>query len=479
MYEVIAVTIYFFAVLGVVLWSSKTVKSSADFIIGNRSLNSWLTAMAAHASDMSSWMFMGYPAMIFSAGLINIWIAIGLLICMWLNWRLLAPKMRVATEQLGSITLASFFEHRLQDSSGILRILSAVFCFGFYTIYVCAGFVGLGMLTESLFGIGYSWGLLFGLILVVSYVSLGGFIALAWLDLIQGIFLLSVIMIVPFVVGMEMGGWSSILEAASAKNISLSILPEFSAVGIMGMISLGLGWGLGYFGQPHIITKFMGIKNVSGIKKSSRIGMSWMLLALLAATGAGLVGIKFFENGLAQPELVFIEMVKQSFHPLLVGFILCAVIAATINVMCSQILVISSTITEDVYKRLFVKEPSSKKLLQVSRIGVLGVTIGAFIIAYAKISSIYLLVLYAWSGLGSSFGPLVLLCLYSKQINRYGAYAGIIVGGSVAAVWPMVQPKIGLPIDAMIPGFSLSFLSILVVSWATKRFESKVIANPQ
>jgi len=468
-YEFAALLSYFLVILGIGVWSSRKVHSSADFILGSRSMNYWLTAMAAHASDMSSWLFMGYPAVIFGGGLLLSWVAVGLLICMWFNWQVVAPKIRVLTERLECSTFSSFFAKRLKDDSGVVCLLSAFFCIIFYSVYVCAGLVGLGILAESLFGIDYIWGISFGVVIVVVYVSLGGYIALAWLDLVQGIFLLSIILFVPVYITMQLGGWKVIEAQILQKQLSLSMVPTLDLAGILGVISMSFGWGLGYFGQPHIITKFMGIQHVAEIRKSQYVGMSWMLLSLVGATAVGLVGIAFFTNGLAHPETVFIEMVKETFHPFLVGLILCAVIASTINVMSSQMLVLCSTITEDIYKKFINQQASSKRLLFVSRLGIFCVAVVAFIIAYAKVGSIFKLVLYAWSGLGSSFGPLILLSLYSKSVNKYGACCGILIGGIIAAVWPLFDDMLTIKIDAMVPGFLIGLLTIQVVSMITNK----------
>ncbi|NDD59191.1 MAG: sodium/proline symporter, partial [Chlamydiae bacterium] len=284
----------------------------------------------------------------------------------------------------------------------------------------------------------------------------------------QGIFLMLVIIFVPFYILPKIGSWESIFSVMKQKNLSISMLPNFSSkTGIIILLEI-LGWGLGYFGQPHIVTKFMGIKNVHEISKSRTIGMTWMFISLTAATLVGLVGIGFFQGQLADPEQVFIEMVKQTFPPFLIGLILCAVLAATINAMSSQVLVLSSSLTEDFYKRIFHKTASSKELLIVSRIGVVVVAVVAFLIAYGKISTIYSLVLYAWSGLGAAFGPLLLLSLYSKSINKFGAWAGILLGGGISAVWPYINRFIHQEIPLIVPAFFISFIAILVVSHLTQ-----------
>lgn len=455
--EILALVCYFSIIIAIGFFSYSKRMNASDFIMGNRSLSSWLTALAAHGSDMSSWLFMGYPALIFTKGLMGIWVAIGLSLCMLLNWKLIAPKIRAATEETKSLTLSSFFEKRFQDSSGSVRLSSAFICFFFYTIYISAGLVGMGLLTESLFGIDYRLGIACGFLIVIPYVFIGGFVTLARIDLFQGIFLLAMILLVPLSQIGKIGGLSSIAAAAPASHFML--WPDYSAANLLKIVSMCLGWGLGYFGQPAIVTKFMGIRKVSDIKKSQRIGMSWMVLSMGAATLVGLVALPLFKGGIANPEMIFVEMVKGSFPAFMIGFILCAVLAASLNVMSSQLLAVSSIFTEDLYKRRF-----KMTSLWAPRLSILVVALFAFIVAYFKISSIYSLVYYAWSGLGASFGPLLLFALYSKQTNRYGALAGIFVGAVTVAVWPSFNQTF----ESMLPAFVLSSLAIWIVSYATR-----------
>lgn len=463
----LALILYFTALTCLVFWSSKKVKSSSDFIIGNRGLNYWLTAMAAHASDMSSWLFMGYPALIFAGGLFNSWVAIGLIACMLINWQFVATKFRTLTGNWNCSTFSSFLHCRYEDKSGLLQLFSAFFCFIFYVVYMCAGLTGLGILGQSLFGISYEVSILLGAAVVVTYVILGGFVTLAWIDLAQGLFLLGVLCIVPFVIINREGGTEAILNQLSSMGTSLTLMPEniFQTISLLTMF---FGWGLGYFGQPHIITKFMGIRHPEEITKSRNVGMAWMVIMLATATLVGLVGVAFFKDGLADPQMVFVEMIKSTFHPFAVGLILCAILAATINVMSSQLLILSSIMTEDVYKRIF-KNHTSKHLLYVSRISVLIAALFALIIAYQQIGSIYHLVQYAWSGLGASFGALILVALYSNKVNKYGALAAIIVGGLTAALWPYANDLLPIKIDSLIPGFVLSLASTFIVSALTNK----------
>ncbi len=465
---ILALLLYFITLTGLVFWSSKKVKSASDFIIGNRSLNYWLTAMAAHASDMSSWLFMGYPALIFVGGFFNSWVAIGLVVCMWFNWQWVAKKFRDLTGCWNCNTFSSFLNRRYEDHSGVLQIFSAIFCFVFYVVYVCAHLTGLGILGQTLLGISYPTAILIGTVVVVTYVILGGFITLAWIDLVQGIFLMAVLCIVPFILIAKGGGTEHFIQELSSNAVNLTLIPS-NKIEIFSILTMFFGWGLGYFGQPHIITKFMGIKDPEEISKSRNVGMSWMLLMMAAATLVGLVGTIYFKEGLSDPQVIFIEMVKETFHPFAVGLILCAILAATINVMSSQLLILSSILTEDITQR-FYKNIKQKNLLIISRFFVVIPALFALSIAYQKVSSIYDLVHYAWSGLGASFGVLILVALYSNKINKYGAMASIVTGGLTAAIWPYANPLLfSIEIDSLIPGFIFSFCSAYFVSQLTNK----------
>jgi sodium/proline symporter len=466
-----AIALYFSILLAIGLLSYKKHASSTDFILGGRSLNYYVTALSAHASDMSSWLLMAYPAVIMTQGLFQAWTAIGLIVFMYLNWHFIAPKIRIATEHHDSLTLSSYFESRFKDTSGIIRMLSAIMAFVFFTIYISAGLVSLGLLFESLFSISYTTGIVIGIAIAIIYPMIGGYVTLAWTDLFQGLFLLAMIVLVPFESFYKIDGWSSIKEAAMLKDISLSLLPDMSIPSILGALFLAAGWGLGYFGQPHIITKFMGIHNVKEMHKSKNIGIGWLVVTLFAATCIGLIGIAYFKTPLDDSELSFVNMVKDLFSPFIASFVLCAILAAVVSVMDAQILVLTSHITEDFYKKIFRKNAEHKELVLVARIGILVASFIAFVIAFFQISSIYKLVFFAWTGLGCSFGPLVILSLFSDKINKYGAIVGILFGGSVALIWPYFNTFFSIDIPAMIPGFLLSLLVIYVVSTATKNIK--------
>ena len=468
-FQVIAAFIVYFSLLLTMgLIFHKKQRTSSDYILGNRSLSFWLVALSAHASDMSAWLFMAFPMSIFVLGLSQAWIALGLLIGMFLNWQLVAPRLRSMTEAYNCYTLSSFFEKRFNDKSGIIRVISALVMVIFLTHYLSAGLIAMGNLFESLFRLDYYIGLSIAMLVVVIYTYVGGFTTVAWTDLFQGIFLLIMILLVPIMAYLKIDGWSQITETAQKQGISLSLAPEEGFDGFFTISSLALGWGLGYFGMPHIITKFMGIKHVSELHKSKWLGMSWQLIALTAAAFVGLVGIAYFPNGLEKPELVFVEMVKDLFHPFLGGFILCAIIAANLSTMDSQILVCGSMMSEDLYVPLHRTLPSDRKILWFSKLSVVFISFIALLLAFNRSTTVLDTVLYSWSGLGSAFGPLVLMSLFSKRVNRYGAMAGIIVGTLVSMIWPSLNPILTrYEVLPMIPGFFLSGISIYLVSLLT------------
>jgi SSS family solute:Na+ symporter len=337
------------------------------------------------------------------------------------------------------------------------------------THYLAAGLIAMGLLLENVFALDYYFGISIATFVALTYTFMGGYVTVAWMDLFQGLLLIFVIVLVPILAYVNLPADATVSAAAAANNIPMSLVPDYSAQWIITTFSLAFGWGVGYFGMPHILTKFMGINNPSHMHKAKYLGISWQFIALGAATAVGLIGIAFFPEGLANPQLVFVEMVKILFHPLFAGFILCGFIAANMSTMDSQILVCASVISEDLYKFFGGQGASSRQLLRISRLGVVGISLFALGIAYQRqTATIIDTVLYSWAGLGCTFGPLVLMALFSERANRYGAVAGVAIGGLFAAVWPTLNPFI-LPYDipATVPGFCLSLLTIWSVSLAT------------
>lgn len=467
----------YFAILGIIgFFAYQHSKQTGDFVLGSRSLSYWVTALAAHASDMSGWLFMAFPAAVYAHGLIEAWTAVGLVFFMYLNWKFVAPKLRSITEKYKTSTLSSFFEKHFNDSTGSIRIVSALFCLLFFTFYISANFVVLGHLFESIFNLSYVTGIAIGS-LVIFYVLLGGFVSIAWVDFFQGMFLLCMIVLVPLVAFFSTSSVQAIEVAAAAKKVSLNLFPHTFAY-FLETLLLAFGWGLGYFGQPHIITKFMGIKRIDEMKKAQYIGLLWQSITLIAAIFVGMIGLSFFAGGIANSELMFVVMTKQLFPAFIAGLILCAILASAINVIGAQVLVSASVIAEDFYKRFLVNRtkdiregvggngPRDSNITVVSRISVAVICVLALVFAYFnQQKSIYDLVYYAWAGLGCSFGPLVLLSLHSNMRNKQAALWGIVTGGLTAGLWPLLNSSV----PAMIPGFAISLACIFVVGKITNK----------
>lgn len=461
--------LYFSILVLVGIFSRQKNATAKDFNLGNRQLNFWVTAISAHADDMSSWLFIAYPMAIFIAGGSKIWIGIGLVLGMYSSWTAIAPRLRRATEKYDSYTLATFFERRFNDKTGIIRLISAAMILFFMTYYISAGLVATGRLFETLFHIDYYIGITTAIMIMLSYMYVGGFVSVAWTDFAQGIFLLIALAVVPIIAFFHIDKIGDIFASAQAKGISLSILPELSFTSFFSILSLTAGWGLGYFGQPHILTKFMAIKNPDDLKKSKYLGIAWQITVLLAASAVAYIGFAFFPNGLEKPEMIFVEMTRSVFTPFAVVFTICGIFAANMSTMDSQILVCATTLSEDFYRRVIKKNASSKEVLWASRIGVLFFSGLAFFLAYGQSKTIMSIVEYAWSGLGGSFGPVLIVALYSKINSPYAAIVGISVGGFTAAVWPTLNPLItDIAIVPLFPAFLCSLGAIFTVSRLTR-----------
>lgn len=460
---VTAFIIYFCALtlIGLaVTWHNKA--TSSEFMLGNRSINYWVTAVATQATDMGSYLFLAVPAAVYMYGISTTWMPIGLVIGMYLNWQYIAPRLRMATEQYQSITLSSFFEKRFEDNSGMIRLISALMTLLFFTFYIASGLVGLGLLFKAGFNVDYQHGILMALTCAAAYTLIGGFIAVAWCDFFQGMFLLAMIVLVPTVAYLKLGSWSMISDAFYQKGLSFSLASSWCD--LRNGLLLACGWGLGYFGQPHILVNFMAIDDVTKIKYAKRIGITWQIIVLLAAVFVGIIGVAYYPN-LENKELIFILMSKDLFPSLITGFALCGILAATLSTMDSHILISGSVIAEDLYAQWFKRDASSKELIFVSRLAALFVSGIALYIAWEESQTVMSLVTYAWSGLGSSFGPLVIGALYGKNINRYGALASIFCGGLTAALWPSLN--LWIPDLPLIPGFIAGCLALYLISALT------------
>jgi len=461
-----SVVFYMVMMLAIGYYSYKRTTNLSDYMIGGRTLGPAVTALSAGASDMSGWLMMGLPGAMFASGISSGWIVVGLTVGAYFNWLYVAPRLRSYTEiASNSITIPSFLGHRFHDTSHVIRLVSALVIIIFFTFYVSSGLVSGAVLFNTTFGIGYHTGLWLILLVIVGYTLIGGFLAVSFTDFVQGLIMVTALIMVPVVTLWHSGGLGSSFTTIQA--IDPALLDIFTGTSVIGIISL-LAWGLGYFGQPHIIVRFMAISSVSEIKKSRRIGMSWMIFSEVGAMLTGLVGLAYFAThgpALADPETVFIELGKILFHPIVTGLLISAILAAIMSTISSQLLVTSSSLTEDIYRILFRREAKDKELVFVSRLCVLLVALLATYLAWTQNDTILNLVGYAWAGFGSAFGPVILLSLYWKRMNKWGALAGMIMGSATVILWEQF-PAFDAVYE-MIPGFIVGLLSILIISLLT------------
>lgn len=472
-YEAISIGLYMLLMIAIGIYSfRKSTATSEEFLIGGRKLGPAVTALSAGAADMSGWLLMGLPGAMYFTGLSSAWIAIGLTTGAYLNYVLVAPRLRIYTEVAqNAITLPVFFENRYKDKQHILKITSSIFILIFFTLYTSAGMVSGGKLFESAFGLDYLTGVLTTSLVVVLYTFLGGFLAVSLTDFIQGTIMVLALLIVPAVAIFEIGGVSDTISIIQSKGGDY--LNLFTGTSVVGILSL-LAWGLGYFGQPHILVRFMAIDKPKDLIKAKKIGISWMILTVLGALSIGLVGIAYliqFDNATMQifdasnreAETIFIYFARGLFHPLIGGFLLSAILAAVMSTISSQLLVTSSSLTEDIYKAFVKPKASSKDLLIASRVSVLVVAAVALLLSLQPRDSILNLVGNAWAGFGAAFGPLILLSLLYKKSSKAGALSGMLVGGLTVLIWIYFDHPFKKWYE-LIPGFILSFVTHIVVS---------------
>jgi sodium/proline symporter len=442
----------------------------SDFILGGRSLNSWVTALAAQASDMSGWLLMGLPGLAYLAGFEAVWMVAGLLAGTYLNWKLVAQRLREATEKLNdALTLPDYFERRFNDDTRLLRLIAGAFVLFFFALYTSSGFVAAGKLFETLFGIPYLWAMLLGGGSIVAYTFFGGFLAISWADVMQGSLMFFALIIVAAMGLYHVGGAAGIADTLNAMNAEL--LDPFTnssgaALGWVGILSLA-GWGLGYCGQPHILARFMAIRDSRNMGAARRIAMVWQTTVLLAALLIGVTGLGVLDRQLsgADAEKVFIFMSVEFFPPVIAGICLSAILAAVMSTASAQLLVSSSAFAEDFYKGLFRKDATRGELLWTGRLAVLGVALVALWLARDPDSRVLELVAWAWAGFGAAFGPTVILSLYWRDMNRAGALAGVIVGGLTTIVWPMFRGTAPIfDLYELVPGFVFSTLAIVIAT---------------
>lgn len=479
---VISLALYFIVMLGIGLYAYRKSTSDVDgYMLGGRSLSPSVTALSAGASDMSGWMLMGLPGAMFLTGLSSAWIAVGLVIGAYINYLVVAPRLRTYTEVAkNSITLPDYFENRFADQKHLLRIVSAIVIIIFFTLYTSSGIVAGGKLFETSFGLSYEIGLYVTAGVVVTYTLFGGFLAVSLTDFVQGCIMFVALVLVPVVVVHDLGGVTETVN--TIEQVNADLLKFFSGVSALGIIS-AMAWGLGYFGQPHIIVRFMAIRSKDDMPVARRIGMSWMIVSITGAMATGFAGVAYVAKHnveLADAETIFILLSQVLFHPLIAGFLLAAILAAIMSTISSQLLVTSSSLTGDFYRTFLNRTATQKQLVTVGRLSVLAVALVAIALAYDRNSSILSLVSNAWAGFGAAFGPLVILSLYWRRMNWQGALAGMVVGSVTVLFWIYAPIEIdGKGLSAfmyeIVPGAIAAAIAIVVVSKITAEPESEVI----
>lgn len=465
---------YFLVMIGIGVYAYfKQANDTEGYMLGGRSLGPAVTALSAGASDMSGWLLLGLPGAMYADGIVSAWIAIGLTLGAFLNYIIVAPRLRVYTEVAdNAITLPDYFANRFEDKSHLLRVISALVIILFFTVYTAASLVGGGKLFESSLNLSYSTGLWVTAGVVVAYTLFGGFLAVSMTDFVQGIIMLFAMVIVPIVALTDLGGVSATTNAIRA--IDPNMLDITSGMTALGIISL-LAWGLGYFGQPHIIVRFMAIRSVKDVPTARNIGMSWMIISLIGACVTGIAGRAYVQKTamtLDDPETIFLVFTQFLFHPLVSGFLLAAILAAIMSTISSQLLVVSSSLTKDVYKLFLDREVPEARQVLVGRISVIVVAVVAILLASNPESSVLNLVSNAWAGFGAAFGPLVIFSLTWRGMNRNGAVAGMVVGALTVILWvygPFEMNGVALNswLYAIVPGFILSTIAIFAVSIMT------------
>lgn len=474
-FQLIAIVIYMLAMVIIGWFAYRRTKNLNDYMLGGRDLGPAVTALSAGAADMSGWLLMGLPGAIYAVGLVEAWIAIGLTVGAWLNWYFVAPRLRVYTQiSKDSITIPSFLDNRLRDNTKLIRIVSGIVILVFFTFYVSSGMVSGGKFFESSFGFDYHTGLLVVSAVTVGYTLFGGFLAVSYTDFLQGLIMFLALVLVPIVGIFHTGGIGETIDSIKAVNPEQFSL--FASTATAAGIISSVAWGLGYFGQPHIIVRFMAIKSVKETKQARRIGIGWMILSLVGAICTALVGLAYFQqNGgaIKDPETIFIVMGQILFHPFIAGIMLAAILAAIMSTISSQLIVTSSALVEDIYKALFKKDALDKHYMIAGRIAVLLVSVVGAILGWNPDSSILDLVGFAWAGFGAAFGPTILLALYWKKLTNIGALVGMIAGAVVAYIWGQSEVLSGMLYE-IVPGFAINLILAVIISLITYKRNAEI-----
>ena len=510
--------LYLLVMLGIGFVFVSRIRSTTEYFLGGRGVGAWVTAMSAEASDMSGWLLMGLPGAIFLAGIGKGWVAIGLAAGTILNWIFIAPRLRVYTEKTKSLTLPGFFSERFRETKK-LRLLSAVVILFFFTIYASSGLIAAGKLFEEMFKIPYEWAILIGTATILIYTILGGYLAVCWTDLIQGVLMFGALVVVPILAYMNLPADASETIYAAVKNQEgeavspMLLFPDgFGIMAIVGIISSAV-WGLGYCGQPHILTRFMSIKDHKLLPRSTWIASIWVLVSLVAAAVIALLARAYYLKEItvklaektetqliakaaaagkiiskedldvavdqvvkAASEKVFIDLILDLVNPWVGGILLAAILAAIMSTIDSQLLVSSSALTEDFYTKVLRKDASTKEQVWVSRGGVLAITLIAMGLAFAleeRSKTIFSIVEFAWGGFGAAFGPVVIMALYSRKTSWQSALCGMLAGFIVMLVWSIAG--FGKYMYEILPGFIAGLVVIIIMNQVFPQKDEEIL----
>jgi SSS family solute:Na+ symporter len=456
--------LYFTLMIGIGIYAwRKSTGNSGEYLLAGRQMGPAVTALAAGASDMSGWLMMGLPGALYASGLVEAWIAIGLFVGALLNWIIVAPRLRAQTEADGNaLTIPEWLGNRFNDKSHILRLIASIVIVVFFALYAASGLVAGGKLFVSAFDASYQTGLWVTVSVVVLYVVLGGFLAVSLTDFVQGTIMAIALILVPLAAYGALPDRTGLSGALAAIDPNMTSL--FAGSTVLGIISTA-AWGLGYFGQPHIIVRFMAIRSVSDIPTARMIGMSWMALVLIGAVMVGLVGRAYVEAKgitLADPETILILLAGELFPPVVVGFLLAAILAAIMSTISAQLLVTGSSLTEDFYRLFLRRNASEREVVTVGRLSIIAVAAVAMVLAQDPDSSVLSLVSNAWAGFGAAFGPVILLALTWRRMTLAGAIAGMVTGAAVVIGW-IASGWSGLMYE-IVPGFVAAIVAIVAVS---------------
>lgn len=470
--------VYLVVMLLIGYYAYKRTSDTSDYFLGGRTLGPWPAALSAGASDMSGWLLLGLPGYAYAAGMESLWLAGGLLIGSWANWLVSAKRLRTYSITANdALTLPEFISRRFNDKTKLVQTLSAFFILMFFLFYTSSGLVAGGKLFETVFGLDYTYAVIVGAVCIVSYTLFGGFLAVSWTDLVQGLLMSAALVIVPIVAMQEgFGQLTTNLENINPELLTLWNGMDGEPLSWIAIVSL-VAWGLGYFGQPHILARFLATRTNKDLTAARRIAVSWTMLSIFGSVMVGLVGLVFVQNNLsmevADGEKIFMVLVNAVFHPIPAGILLAAILAAIMSTADSQLLVSSSALAEDFYKQLFRPEASSKEVLMVGRLGVVGLALLALYFAMDPDSSVLSLVSYAWAGFGAAFGPVLVLSIYWKRMNRNGALAGLLVGGITIVVWKQLTGGI-FDVYEIVPGIIFATAAIVITSLVTAPPEKSI-----